>query len=179
MLATSEDAASAEAGWGLCSGGWELRGWQGSSKRHCRGSWAEDERGAQSRTFYTWEAAHGGIGHPESSLPDGPRLISMEIRALPVPSPHPTAHWVVRGTQGMSVSWAPTHSLRRGQGGQDETWFPGGWTYRPASPPALEPQLPHPGWEGGQKGKQRTRPTSTTPHRPPAPPAQSKGSPAR
>lgn len=174
-MATSEDAASAEAGWGLCSGGWDLTGWQGSSKRHCRVSWAGDERGTQSRTFYTWEAAHGGIGHPESSLPEGPRLISMEIGALPVPFPQPIAHWVVRGTRECLCPGAPTPSPRRGQGGQDETWFPGGRTYRQASPPALEPQLPHPGWEGGQKGNQHTRPTSTTPHRPPAPPAQSRG----
>ena len=125
-MATSEDAVSAEAGWGLCSGGWDLRGWQGSSKRHCRGSWAGDERGAQSRTFYTWEAAHGGIGHPESSLPEGPRLISMEIGALPVPFPQPIAHWVVRGTRECLCPGAPTPSPRRGQGGQDETWFPGG-----------------------------------------------------
>ena len=119
-----------------------MRGWQGSSKRHCRGSWAGDERGAQSRTFYTWEAAHGGIGHPESSLPEGPRLISMEIGALPVPFPQPIAHWVVRGTRECLCPGAPTPSPRRGQGGQDKTWFPGGRTYRQASPPALEAQLP-------------------------------------
>ena len=39
---------------------------------------------------------------------------------------------------------APTPSPRRGQGGQDETWFPGGRTYRQVSLPALEPQLPPP-----------------------------------
>lgn len=65
-------------------------------------------------------AAHG-IGHPESSLPEVPRFISMEIGALPVPSPHPTALWVVQGTQGMSVSWGP-HPLpeeRTGRTGRD------------------------------------------------------------
>ena len=89
MLATSEDAASAEAGLGLCSGDWEL-GRQGSSKRHCRGSWAGDEQAAQSRTFYTWGDGSTWHWSPRIVPPRGPQVHLHGDRgsASPIPASH-------------------------------------------------------------------------------------------